>query len=88
MESRSGCLTAGWTELDSTTPEADKFLKREAVRCDGICTAMTRKTFILIPGAGGSAWYWHLVVPRLEQIGHEAVPVALPAADDAAGLPE
>jgi hypothetical protein len=24
-------------------------------------------TFILMPGAGGSAWYWHLVVPILEQ---------------------
>jgi pimeloyl-ACP methyl ester carboxylesterase len=44
--------------------------------------------FILIPGAGGSAWYWHLVVPMLKQRGHEAIPVALPAADDAAGLPE
>jgi len=49
---------------------------------------MTRNTFILIPGAGGSAWYWHLIVPRLERLGHEAVPVALPAADDAAGLRE
>jgi len=45
-------------------------------------------TFILVPGAGGSAWYWHLVVPRLEQRGDEAVAVPLPAADDAAGLPE
>jgi pimeloyl-ACP methyl ester carboxylesterase len=45
-------------------------------------------TFILIPGAGGSAWYWHLVAPKLRQRGHEAVPVSLPAADDAAGLPE
>lgn len=54
----------------------------------GILMAMARNTFILIPGAGGSAWYWHLVVPRLEQRGHEAVPVSLPAADDAAGLPE
>jgi pimeloyl-ACP methyl ester carboxylesterase len=44
--------------------------------------------FILIPGAGGSPWYWHLVAPKLEQRGHEAVPVALPAADDAARLPE
>ena len=49
---------------------------------------MADVTFILIPGAGGSAWYWHLVAPRLEQRGHEAVPVALPAADDTAGLPE
>lgn len=45
-------------------------------------------TFVLIPGAGGSAWYWHLVAPRLEQRGHEAIAVALPAADDRAGLPE
>ena len=45
-------------------------------------------TFVLIPGAGGSAWYWHLVAMRLEQRGHGAVPVALPAADDTAGLPE
>jgi hypothetical protein len=45
-------------------------------------------TFILVPGSGGSAWYWHRVVPILEQRGHEAIPVALPAADDTAGLPE
>jgi pimeloyl-ACP methyl ester carboxylesterase len=50
--------------------------------------AMTPVTFVLIPGAGGSAWYWHLVALKLERLGHEAVPVALPAADDAAGLPE
>ncbi|MGH9868996.1 MAG: alpha/beta fold hydrolase [Candidatus Polarisedimenticolia bacterium] len=45
-------------------------------------------TFILVPGAGGSAWYWHLVTPKLQELGHEAVPVELPAADDRAGLPE
>jgi pimeloyl-ACP methyl ester carboxylesterase len=49
---------------------------------------MRRVTFILVPGAGGSAWYWHLVVSNLQQRGHEALPVALPAADDTAGLPE
>ena len=49
---------------------------------------MSHGTFVLVPGAGGSAWYWHLVVPRLEQSGHEVIPVPLPAADDAAGLPE
>jgi hypothetical protein len=49
---------------------------------------MTTFTFVLIPGAGGSAWYWHLVVPLLQQSGHEAVPVDLPAADEKAGLPE
>lgn len=49
---------------------------------------MPGATFILIPGAGGSAWYWHLVAAKLEQRGYEAVPVELPAADDTAGLPE
>src|SRR5262245_48386225 len=44
--------------------------------------------FILIPGAGGSPWYWHRVAPKLQQRGHEAIPVALPAADNAARLPE
>jgi pimeloyl-ACP methyl ester carboxylesterase len=49
---------------------------------------MPSLSFVLIPGAGGSPWYWHLVVPKLQQRGHEAMPVALPAADDTAGLPE
>jgi pimeloyl-ACP methyl ester carboxylesterase len=44
--------------------------------------------FVLIPGAGGSAWYWHRVVPELRARGHEAVAVDLPAADPAAGLAE
>ena len=37
------------------------------------------RTFLLIPGAGGSAWYWHRVVAALEARGHEAIAVALPA---------
>ncbi len=45
-------------------------------------------TFVLIPGAGGSAWYWHLLVEELHRRGHEAVAVDLPAADHSAGLPE
>jgi pimeloyl-ACP methyl ester carboxylesterase len=49
---------------------------------------MANVTFMLIPGAGGSAWYWHLVEPKLRQRGHEVVSVSLPAADDDAGLPE
>lgn len=43
-------------------------------------------TFVLIPGAGGAAWYWHRVVPELEARGHEAIAVDLPADDDTAGL--
>ena len=45
-------------------------------------------SFILIPGAGGRAWYWHLVAPKLQEGGHEPIAVTLPAADDRAGLPE
>lgn len=45
-------------------------------------------TFVLIPGAGGSAWYWHLVVPELETAGHEAIAVDIPQDDPSLGLPE
>ncbi len=45
-------------------------------------------SFILVPGAGGDAWYWHRVVPELAARGYDAVAVDLPAADDSAGLPE
>ena len=44
--------------------------------------------FVLIPGAGGVAWYWHRVVPELRARGHEAVAVGLPGPDESAGLPE
>lgn len=45
-------------------------------------------TYVLIPGAGGSGWYWHRVVPLLQQAGHEAIAVDLPGPDPHAGLPE
>lgn len=44
--------------------------------------------FVLIPGAGGAAWYWHRVVPLLRAAGREAIAVDLPGDDEAAGLPE
>ena len=47
-----------------------------------------RPTFVLIPGAGGSAWYWHRVVPELEKAGFAAIAIDLPAGDDSAGLRE
>jgi pimeloyl-ACP methyl ester carboxylesterase len=46
------------------------------------------RTFVLIPGAGGTAWYWHRVVPLLREAGHEAIAIDLPGDDPAAGLPE
>ena len=45
-------------------------------------------TYVLIPGAGGSAWYWHRVVPLLRAAGHDAIAVDLPGPDPRAGLPE
>jgi pimeloyl-ACP methyl ester carboxylesterase len=45
-----------------------------------------RATVVLVPGAGGQAWYWHRLVPELERRGCAAVPVDLPAGDDTAGL--
>lgn len=44
-------------------------------------------TYVLIPGAGGSAHYWHLLVDELTGRGREAVAVDLPAGDAHAALP-
>ena len=35
----------------------------------------TVPTFVLIPGAGGAAWFWHRLVPELEARGVDALPV-------------
>jgi pimeloyl-ACP methyl ester carboxylesterase len=43
-------------------------------------------TFALVPGAGGVSWYWHRVVPLLEEAQHEAIAVDLPGDDPRAGL--
>jgi pimeloyl-ACP methyl ester carboxylesterase len=45
-------------------------------------------TYVLIHGAGSDAWYWHLVIPRLEDLGHDVVTMDLRADDDSAGLAE
>jgi pimeloyl-ACP methyl ester carboxylesterase len=45
-------------------------------------------TFVLIHGAGDSAWYWHLVGPELRSFGHDVVAMDLPCEDDSAGLAE
>jgi pimeloyl-ACP methyl ester carboxylesterase len=49
---------------------------------------MKRFRYVLVPGAGGEAWYWHLLEPELRGRGQDTVAVSLPAADDTAGLPE
>jgi pimeloyl-ACP methyl ester carboxylesterase len=45
-------------------------------------------SYVLVPGAGGDDWYWHRLVRALRERGHDAVAVALPAADDSAGWSE
>lgn len=49
-------------------------------------TSKQHFTFVLIPGAGGDAWYWHLVTPLLQEHGHDVLAIDLPAADEQAGL--
>ncbi len=43
-------------------------------------------TYVLIHGAGGDSWYWHLVGPQLVARGHEVSAVDLPCDDDRASL--
>jgi pimeloyl-ACP methyl ester carboxylesterase len=43
-------------------------------------------SFVLIPGAGGDAWYWSRVVSLLLDAGREAIAVDLPGDDPKAGL--
>jgi hypothetical protein len=43
-------------------------------------------SFVLIPRAGGMAWYWHRAVPLTRAAGHEAIAVDLPSNDARAGL--
>jgi hypothetical protein len=45
-------------------------------------------TFVLVPGAGGDATYWQLLVPELERRGHPAVPVDIAEDDPRLGLRE
>jgi pimeloyl-ACP methyl ester carboxylesterase len=45
-------------------------------------------TYVLIHGAGDSAFYWHLLAPELRERGHEVVAMDLPCDDQSAGLSE
>ncbi|MEJ2889024.1 alpha/beta fold hydrolase [Actinomycetospora aeridis] len=44
-------------------------------------------TWLLLPGAGGAGWYWHLVAERLRARGDVVVAPDLPADDPEAGIP-
>ncbi|MFJ9058122.1 alpha/beta fold hydrolase [Streptomyces sp. NPDC102409] len=45
-------------------------------------------TYVLIPGAAGTPWHWHLVEAALRDRGHHVIVVDLPNDDDSAGLSE
>jgi pimeloyl-ACP methyl ester carboxylesterase len=49
---------------------------------------VTAATYVLIHGAGDSAFYWHLLAPELRERGHEVVAMDLPCDDESAGLSE
>jgi hypothetical protein len=36
-------------------------------------------SFVLVPGAGGMAWYWDRAVPLIRAARHEPIAVDLPA---------
>jgi pimeloyl-ACP methyl ester carboxylesterase len=43
-------------------------------------------TYVLIHGAGDSAFYWHLLAPELRERGHEVIAMDLPCDDESASL--
>jgi len=45
-------------------------------------------TYVLIHGAGDSAFHWHLLEPELRAHGHEVASMDLPCEDESAGLTE
>jgi pimeloyl-ACP methyl ester carboxylesterase len=45
-------------------------------------------TYVLIHGAGDSAFHWHLLEPELRARGHDVVAMDLPCEDERAGLRE
>src|SRR4051794_27282594 len=47
------------------------------------CRRHSCMTFVLVPGAGGDGFYWHLLAPLL---GPDTICVDLPAGDAGAGL--
>lgn len=49
---------------------------------------VNKNKIVLIPGAGGMASYWHLVVAGLTAAGREVIAVDLPGDDEQAGLEE
>lgn len=49
---------------------------------------MSAPTYVLVPGAGGAAHYWHLLHRELQARGRTSVAVDLPGDDPSQGLPD
>lgn len=45
-------------------------------------------TIVLVPGAGGDAFFWYRVVPILREAGFDVVTPELPSGDESAGIDE
>jgi pimeloyl-ACP methyl ester carboxylesterase len=69
-------------------PDREVRVKDVSVPSGPVEASPTTATFVLLPGAGGDSWYWHLVALRLRRRGHEVLTPDLPADDDTAGLRE
>jgi len=69
---------------------AGAILIKQAKRVEQLIRQRPRRTqmasFVLVPGSGGMAWYWHRTVPLMRAAGHEPIAVDLPGDDRLAGL--
>src|ERR1700726_1592267 len=69
---------------------ARSILIKQAKHAESLIRQQRRRThmatFVLVPGAGGMAWYWHRAVPLIRAAGHEPIAVDLPGEDSRAGL--
>ncbi|MEA2433528.1 MAG: hypothetical protein QOG54_985 [Actinomycetota bacterium] len=41
-------------------------------------------TYVLIHGAASDSWYWHRLIPELQELGHDVIAPDLPCEDDRA----
>jgi pimeloyl-ACP methyl ester carboxylesterase len=71
----------------SAKPAVQPWLVQGGLVGAGVGLGSGVRTFVLIPGAGGSAWVWSRVTPFLVAAGHRAIAVELPGDDESAGLP-
>ena len=72
--------------ISPTAPRPVPKHRPDRVKLEAVELQSGVHTFILIPGAGGSAWVWSRVARHLVEAGHEVIAVDLPGDDETAGL--